>query len=179
MSKITYTDKQFLYENSDIPAINKVQDSDMNEIKQVVNANDDNVGSLDNLNTTDKTNLVNATNEITPLLNTISNSGTIKIGYVGIEWGTVSITPNNGYGAESVNLVNEYKNNPVAIACANVGTNAITNVGVFGVSTTSISVFLVGSGTTARSCRYLVIGELASLDAQNQEAQNIQDGQLS
>ena len=179
MSKITYTDKQFLYENSDIPAINKVQDSDMNEIKQVVNENDDNVGSLDNLNTTDKTNLVNATNEITPLLNTISNSGTIKIGYVGIEWGTVSIAPSNGYGTESVNLVNEYKNNPVAIACANVGTSAITNVGVFGVSTTSISVFLVGSGTTARSCRYLVIGELASLDAQNQEAQNIQDGQLS
>ena len=151
----------------------------MNEIKQVVNANDDNVGSLDNLNTTDKTNLVNATNEITPLLNTISNSGTIKIGKVGIEWGTVSITPSNGYGAEAVNLVNEYKNNPVAIACANVGTSAITNVGVFGVSTTSMSVFLVGSGTTARSCRYLVIGELASLDAQNQEAQNIQDGQLS
>ena len=146
--------------------INKVIDEDINEIKQVVNENDDNVGSLDNLNTTDKTNLVNATNEITPLLNTISNSGTIKIGYVGIEWGTVTITPNNGYGAESVNLVNEYKNNPVAIACANVGTSAITNVGVFGVSTTSISVFLVGSGTTARSCRYLVIGELASLDAQ-------------
>lgn len=160
--------------------INKVIDEDINEIKQVVNENDDNVGSLDNLNTTDKTNLVNATNEITPLLNTISNSGTIKIGYVGIEWGTVAINPDgNGYASKAVNLVNEYKNNPVAIACANVGTSAITNVGVFGVSTTSISVFLVGSGTTARSCRYLVIGELASLDAQNQEAQNIQDGQLS
>ncbi len=171
MSKITYENKQFLYENSDIPAINKVEDADMNEIKQVVNENDDNIGSLDNLNTTDKTNLVNATNEITPLLNTISNTGTIKIGYVGIEWGAVSITPNDGYGAETVNLVNTYKNNPVAIACANVGTSAITNVGVFGVSTTSISVFLVASGTTARSCRYLVIGELASLDAQ--------DGQLS
>lgn len=146
--------------------INKVIDEDINEIKQVVNENDDNVGSLDNLNTTNKTNLVNATNEITPLLNTISNTGTIKIGYVGIEWGTVSITPSDGYGAETVNLVNEYKNNPVAIACANVGTSAITNVGVFGVSTTSISVFLVASGTTTRSCRYLVIGELASLDAQ-------------
>lgn len=46
MSKITYTDKQFLDENSYIPAINKVQDTDMNEIKQVVNANDDTLAGL-------------------------------------------------------------------------------------------------------------------------------------
>lgn len=46
MSKITYENKQFLDENSDIPAINKVQDTDMNEIKQVVNENDDILAGL-------------------------------------------------------------------------------------------------------------------------------------
>ena len=36
---ITYGDKQYLNENADIPATNKVQDIDMNEIKAVVNNN--------------------------------------------------------------------------------------------------------------------------------------------
>lgn len=36
---ITYDDKQYLNQNADIPAINKVQDTDMNEIKAVVNNN--------------------------------------------------------------------------------------------------------------------------------------------
>lgn len=41
MSKITYTNKVALNENADIPNINKVTDDDMNEIKTVVNNNDD------------------------------------------------------------------------------------------------------------------------------------------
>lgn len=36
---LTYGDKQFLNQNADIPATNKVEDTDMNEIKQVVNNN--------------------------------------------------------------------------------------------------------------------------------------------
>lgn len=36
---ITYGDKQYLNQNADIPATNKVQDTDMNEIKSVVNNN--------------------------------------------------------------------------------------------------------------------------------------------
>lgn len=36
---ITYEDKQYLNQNADIPATNKVQDTDMNEIKEVVNNN--------------------------------------------------------------------------------------------------------------------------------------------
>jgi hypothetical protein len=36
---ITYEDKQYLNQNADIPATNKVQDTDMNEIKAVVNNN--------------------------------------------------------------------------------------------------------------------------------------------
>lgn len=41
MAKITYANKVFLNENADIPDENKVGDSDLNEIKEVVNANDD------------------------------------------------------------------------------------------------------------------------------------------
>ena len=64
MSKITYADKETLYINADVPANKKTQSSDMNEIKQVVNENDDKVGELNNLNTTDKSNVINAINEI-------------------------------------------------------------------------------------------------------------------
>ena len=41
MSKITYADKVTLNENPDVADVNKVKASDMNEIKNVVNANDD------------------------------------------------------------------------------------------------------------------------------------------
>lgn len=37
--QIGYADKQFLHENAEIPDINKVRDEDMNEIKEVVNNN--------------------------------------------------------------------------------------------------------------------------------------------
>lgn len=39
--KLTYANKVALNENAEIPNINKVTDSDMNEIKAVVNNNDD------------------------------------------------------------------------------------------------------------------------------------------
>ena len=49
MSKITFADKQFLNQNANIPDINKCNDSDMNEIKQVVNENDDTLEEIANL----------------------------------------------------------------------------------------------------------------------------------
>ena len=78
MSKITYANKQALNENTSIADINKVKASDLNEIKAVVNQNDDNtatntteistitknIGDLNNLETTDKSSVVNAINEI-------------------------------------------------------------------------------------------------------------------
>lgn len=92
MSKITYADKQTLNENTSIADINKVKASDLNEIKTVVNQNDDNtttntteintvksdietietnistintnIGDLNNLETTDKSSVVNSINEI-------------------------------------------------------------------------------------------------------------------
>lgn len=64
MSKITYENKVALNVNSDIADINKCNASDLNEIKEVVNANDDIVGDLAQLNTTEKSNLVGAINEV-------------------------------------------------------------------------------------------------------------------
>ena len=45
MSKITYADKEYIYKNDEIPAINKITDDDMNEIKSVVNEIDTNVSA--------------------------------------------------------------------------------------------------------------------------------------
>ena len=64
MAKITYENKVALNVNSDIADINKVNASDLNEIKNAVNTNDDNAGLLSNLNTTNKSNLVGAINEV-------------------------------------------------------------------------------------------------------------------
>ena len=64
MSKITYTDKVALNINQDVADVNKCNATDLNEIKQVVNENDDNVGDLTQLNTTNKDNLVGAINEV-------------------------------------------------------------------------------------------------------------------
>ena len=71
MAKITYENKVALNVNSDIADINKCNASDLNEIKNVVNTNDDdfntlniNVGNITQLNTTNKSSMVNAINEV-------------------------------------------------------------------------------------------------------------------
>lgn len=64
MQSLTYTNKTPLYINSDIPDENKVNYSDLNDIKSVVNANATECGNASSLNTTDKTSLVNAINEV-------------------------------------------------------------------------------------------------------------------
>lgn len=61
--KITYADKSALEENPDIPNNQKCRANDLNEIKDVVNSNDDLVGDLSSLNTTVKNSLVEAINE--------------------------------------------------------------------------------------------------------------------
>ena len=64
MAKLTYANKVALNENPEIADINKVKDTDMNEIKSVVNGLDDNIGTLSNLTTTAKTSAVAAINEL-------------------------------------------------------------------------------------------------------------------
>lgn len=68
MAKITWADKTAINPQPSIARENKCTNTDLNEIKSVVNTNDDNVGDLSNLNTTDKTSIVGAINEIIPKL---------------------------------------------------------------------------------------------------------------
>lgn len=64
MAKITWTDKTALNPQPSIARENKCTDADLNEIKSVVNTNDDNVGDITTLTTTDKSSIVNAVNEL-------------------------------------------------------------------------------------------------------------------
>lgn len=64
MAKIQYENKEQLNVNETIPAKNKCMANDMNEIKNVVNENDDLVGDLSTLETTEKSSVVGALNEL-------------------------------------------------------------------------------------------------------------------
>ena len=143
MALITYQNKVTMNENPSISAINKVQASDMNEIKDVVNGNWD---------------------EIAKTLGTIADiSGSFTIGNIGVEWGVVSVAPTSGtspnyYGSTTVNFVNNYAYAPLMLANSGAGYQAIQNVATISVGNTSGSVWMTASSTTARNCRYLVIG---------------------
>lgn len=67
MGKITYNDKSFLNQNSDIADENKVNDTDMNEIKNVVNTNDDTVINLVPQAITLETNVTGSINATTKI----------------------------------------------------------------------------------------------------------------
>ena len=75
MAQITYADKSAMNVNSSVPNVNKVNASDMNEIKSVVNGNYNEVGNITNLTTTDKSSVVNAINENESEINTLKNGG--------------------------------------------------------------------------------------------------------
>lgn len=79
MALITYDDKVALNENPSIPDVNKVNASDMNQIKTGVNTNETNIGDLSNLTTPVTTNVVGA-------INSVVESGT---GYVKYADGTM------------------------------------------------------------------------------------------
>lgn len=70
MSKILYADKETIYQNPQIPANQKVQSSDMNEIKRVVNENDDKIGEL-------QPNIITA--ELVNQMSVTAQSGTINL----------------------------------------------------------------------------------------------------
>ena len=107
MAKRTYENKVALNANSDIADINKVNASDLNEIKNVVNENDDNMGLLSNLTTPNKNNLVGAINSVVESGSNTNgdyikySDGTMictkKVSFVGLQftnaWGSVYESP--------------------------------------------------------------------------------------
>lgn len=65
---VQFEDKQNINEKPELPRINKVIDDDINQLKDVANTNANNVGNLENLNTTDKESLVEAINSSNHLI---------------------------------------------------------------------------------------------------------------
>lgn len=59
---VEFQDKINLNTNPQIPEINKVVDSNMNDLKDVANTNANNIGDLESLKATNKETLVNAIN---------------------------------------------------------------------------------------------------------------------
>lgn len=79
LNLVTFEDKQNLSTNESIARINKITDDDMNELKDVANSNANNIGDLEQLNTTDKSSLVNAINDIVEVVEN-TNGTAIKFG---------------------------------------------------------------------------------------------------
>lgn len=95
--KLTYANKVAINENPEIPDINKVTDSDMNEIKAVVNNNDDDMITIN-------TNLTNATTYSTD--ETIIGIWMNKPLYRKVFTGNVESSIE--HGLTNVNFVNSY-----------------------------------------------------------------------
>lgn len=75
---VQFQDKVNINANPDLPEINKVIDSNMNEMKYVANTNANNIGDLEKLSTIDKGSLVNAINNLA--YNLVTNGPAIKTG---------------------------------------------------------------------------------------------------
>lgn len=104
MAKITYVDKVTMNENPDIPAINKCQAADMNEIKNVVNSNDDELQAINKYNLSYSTNEQSTGNTwidgktiysktILKSVTSLSNSTTVAVNISNID-AVVSLTVN-------------------------------------------------------------------------------------
>lgn len=110
MAKITYEDKEFLNKNENIADKNKVNDTDLNEIKNVVNENDDNIGDLSELNTADKSSVVGAINELTNVFKAISLEKNVKQDYSGnvifeVTWQNEKVNNTNGILSKNGNRI--------------------------------------------------------------------------
>lgn len=85
MGKITYDNKIQLNENANIPNNQKCRAVDMNEIKNIVNGNDDIVGALSDLSTSNKTSVINAINEVNSKHITYLNNTQLSNGFTPTE----------------------------------------------------------------------------------------------
>lgn len=125
MAKITYEDKVALNINPNIPDTNKCNASDMNEIKNVVNENDDNVNNLKSITLNNEwlnavKSLGNVLSVMLPINNPNNNQPTINFTsaqiYYNGSWENISEVNIQYYGktfvvlelANSIALTNGY-----------------------------------------------------------------------
>ncbi len=141
VNKITYSDKQAINTNPTLQAINKVQDTDMNEIKSVVNDNADLMGDLTTLATTEKSSIVGAINEIVNTPEPVNmlvipwNKTSISCSANSLTSSSVSVPERDGYTC----IANVFRSTPnIPVWLGNDGSIKLYN---FGSSTVSISVY--------------------------------------
>lgn len=159
MSKITYRDKVTLNKNPNVADVNKVKTDDLNEIKNVVNANDDNVGDLADLKTTDVSSIVNAVNELVDKVNyEISTSGnwTIKKydnGYVEMWLNEVANRTTSQFSNTPIYFGTYNFTFPITLVGIPLGINAIsraestlTGMCIANITATDVSIFLESFG---------------------------------
>ena len=120
MAQITYADKSTMNENSSIPAINKCQASDMNEIKSVVNGNYNEVGNITNLTTTDKSSVVNAINETSGLLNGLVYTEVVNLTT------NLSVNANSNTATANYTLTPRTDYTPILVVTNNMWNGAIS-----------------------------------------------------
>lgn len=98
MAQITYANKVALNENPEVADINKVKDSDMNEIKQVVNDNYNNTIQITDTEPTDSDNKIWIdTNEVQNMGSEITN-------------GPYNTSSKKAYSCNYMNAVRRYSN---------------------------------------------------------------------
>ena len=119
INTITFTDKQQLNANPSVADINKVQATDMNEIKSVVNDNANLMGDLTELPTTDKTSIVNS---ITEINTNISNLRTLNTGLIAFENLTATLSSISGNSYLQI-TVDTSKTGYAPIGIIGIGTN--------------------------------------------------------
>ena len=117
---ITYGDKSYLNQNADIPATNKVQDTDMNEIKSVVNNNANETSN----NTTNIDNIVNSLNGTVLYENSIGSSSTFTINDNISNYSKILITYSRTDGAQKVSTfldIEEIGNASIPLSLVDAG----------------------------------------------------------
>ena len=152
MAKITYENKSAINQNSQIPDVNKVNASDMNQIKATVNTNDDNVGDLSDLTTPVSSSIVGAINSVVSSgSNAVGNyvkyaDGTM-ICYGGKSgnatwsdyWGFCKRSPDNANDAIALTFPQTFKSTPT-VQLTGDQDGSIFAVSVVVVSTTTLKV---------------------------------------
>lgn len=128
LTQITYTNKETLNEQPSIADKNKVKAADMNEIKSVVNTNASNVGDLTNLNTTAKTSIVEAINELIPTTlydNSSGETGTVNLSDSSANYNYIEIFCKDSNGVSSSTKVENPNGKNVNLMSVRIDTGVI------------------------------------------------------
>ena len=152
MSKITYANKVAINENAEIADINKVTDNDMNEIKAVVNNNDDE--------------LITINTKLTNIAELIKSSqGSIEIGDTHIIYGAVIMTFKPGENSQTIQFEKSFADNNYIVALTfqkQAAYYTLLSPAVYEKNTTNVRIgaFNAHTGNVSETLGYIIIGKI-------------------